>query len=123
MKFDLRQKGVSDDLALDEILTAPVNGSGYNENYGLLGTNKATEEMKSRILKEIHLLASGQPSSYLDNLCRELSLDAATVRRRAREVRSNIVVILAQHLPLFFGQHFAIKIEQIPHFQIFCHCA
>ena len=34
-----------------------------------------------------------------------------------------IVVILAQHLPLFFGQHFAIKIEQIPHFQIFCHCA
>ena len=28
---------------LDEILTAPVNGSGYNENYGLLGTNKATE--------------------------------------------------------------------------------
>ncbi len=29
---------------LDEILTAPVNGSGYNENYGLLGSNKATEE-------------------------------------------------------------------------------
>ena len=31
-------------FGLDEILTAPVNGSGYNENYGLLGTNKATEE-------------------------------------------------------------------------------
>ena len=29
---------------LDEILNAPVNGSGYNEKYGLLGTNKATEE-------------------------------------------------------------------------------
>lgn len=29
---------------LDDILTAPVNGSGYNENYGLLGSNKATEE-------------------------------------------------------------------------------
>ena len=29
---------------LDEILTAPVNGSGYNESYGLLGSNKATEE-------------------------------------------------------------------------------
>ena len=28
---------------LDEILSAPVNGSGYNENYGLLGSNKATE--------------------------------------------------------------------------------
>ena len=29
---------------LDEILTAPVNGSGYNEKYGLLGSNKATDE-------------------------------------------------------------------------------
>ena len=29
---------------LDQILSAPVNGSGYNENYGLLGSNKATEE-------------------------------------------------------------------------------
>ncbi len=31
-------------FSLDEILTAPVNGSGYNENYGLLGSNKATED-------------------------------------------------------------------------------
>nr|MDD6335876.1 coenzyme F420-0:L-glutamate ligase [bacterium] len=29
---------------LDEILTAPVDGSGYNERYGLLGSNKATED-------------------------------------------------------------------------------
>ena len=31
-------------FGLDEILSAPVNGSGYNENYGLLGSNKATED-------------------------------------------------------------------------------
>ncbi len=31
-------------LGLDEILNAPVDGSGYNEYYGLLGSNKATEE-------------------------------------------------------------------------------
>ena len=31
-------------LGLDEIMNAPVNGSGYNEAYGLLGSNKATEE-------------------------------------------------------------------------------
>ncbi len=31
-------------FGLDEILAAPVNGSGYNERYGLLGTNKATED-------------------------------------------------------------------------------
>ena len=29
---------------MDEILTAPINGCGYNEKYGLLGTNKATED-------------------------------------------------------------------------------
>ncbi len=29
---------------LDEILRQPINGSGYNEQYGLLGSNKATEE-------------------------------------------------------------------------------
>lgn len=31
-------------LGMDEILTAPVDGSGYNADYGLLGSNKATEE-------------------------------------------------------------------------------
>ena len=30
--------------ALDDILTSPVNGSGCNEKYGLLGSNKSTEE-------------------------------------------------------------------------------
>ena len=29
---------------LDDLLTAPVDGSGYNADYGLLGSNKATEE-------------------------------------------------------------------------------
>ena len=29
---------------MDDILNAPVDGSGYNENYGLLGSNKSTED-------------------------------------------------------------------------------
>ena len=29
---------------LDEIMSSPIGGSGYNENYGLLGSNKATEQ-------------------------------------------------------------------------------
>lgn len=40
----LKEAGAEIVLGLDNILDAPVNGSGYNENYGLLGTNKATEE-------------------------------------------------------------------------------
>ncbi len=31
-------------LGLDEIMTAPIDGSGCNEKYGLLGSNKATED-------------------------------------------------------------------------------
>ena len=30
--------------SLDDILNAPVNGSGFNERYGLLGSNKSTED-------------------------------------------------------------------------------
>ena len=31
-------------LLLSDIMTAPVDGSGYNEQFGLLGSNKATED-------------------------------------------------------------------------------
>ncbi len=39
----LRAAGAKTVYGLDEILNAPVNGSGYNADYGLLGSNKATE--------------------------------------------------------------------------------
>lgn len=40
----LKAAGGENVYGLDEIMTASVNGSGYNENYGLLGSNKATED-------------------------------------------------------------------------------
>ncbi len=40
----LKAAGAKIVLGLDEIMTAPVNGSGYNESYGLLGSNKSTED-------------------------------------------------------------------------------
>ena len=40
----LKDKGAELVLALDDVMNAPVNGSGYNDKYGLLGSNKATEE-------------------------------------------------------------------------------
>lgn len=39
----LRENGARIVLGLDDILNASVNGSGFNERYGLLGSNKATE--------------------------------------------------------------------------------
>jgi len=40
----LKSNGGNKVYGLDDILTSPVDGSGYNEAYGLLGSNKATEE-------------------------------------------------------------------------------
>ena len=40
----LRAAGAERVFGLDEILNESVNGSGYNEAYGLLGSNKATED-------------------------------------------------------------------------------
>ena len=40
----LKAAGVKTVLGLDDILNAPVNGSGCNETYGLLGSNKSTED-------------------------------------------------------------------------------
>ncbi len=40
----LKAAGAKVVVGLDEILNAPVNGSGCNEKYGLLGSNKSTED-------------------------------------------------------------------------------
>ena len=40
----LKKYGAEVVLGLDDVLTSSVNGSGYNEKYGLLGSNKATED-------------------------------------------------------------------------------
>lgn len=41
----LKAAGAQRVCGLDDIMTAPVNGSGCNEKYGLLGSNKSTEDM------------------------------------------------------------------------------
>ncbi len=40
----LKAAGAKVVCGLDDILNAPVNGSGFNEKYGLLGSNKSTED-------------------------------------------------------------------------------
>lgn len=40
----LKAAGAEKVFGLDEIMNAPIDGSGYNENYGLLGSNKATDD-------------------------------------------------------------------------------
>ncbi len=40
----LKAAGADKVFGLDDIMTSSINGSGYNESYGLLGSNKATED-------------------------------------------------------------------------------
>lgn len=40
----LKENGAELVLGLDDILTEPIDGNGYNEKFGLLGSNKSTEE-------------------------------------------------------------------------------
>lgn len=40
----LKAKGAEKVYGLDDILTESINGSGFNSQYGLLGSNKSTEE-------------------------------------------------------------------------------
>ena len=48
----LKDAGAKVVCGLDDIMTAPVNGSGCNEKYGLLGSNKATEDTIKMFPKE-----------------------------------------------------------------------
>ena len=48
----LRANGAKVVCGLDDILTASVDGSGYNEKFGLLGSNKSTEDSIKLFPKE-----------------------------------------------------------------------
>ena len=48
----LKSLGAKTVLGLDDILNSSVDGSGYNEKYGLLGSNKATENTIKLFPKE-----------------------------------------------------------------------
>ena len=51
---------------LDDILTAPVNGSGCNEKYGLLGSNKSTEGMVKLFPRECTALVKDIQAKLLE---------------------------------------------------------
>jgi hypothetical protein len=50
----LQKNGVDKIYNLSEILTSSIDGSGYNEQYGLLGSNKATEEKVKLFPRDCH---------------------------------------------------------------------
>ena len=61
----LKAAGAQRVYGLDEIMTAPVNGSGCNEKYGLLGSNKATEDQVKLFPRECQGLVEDIQSRIL----------------------------------------------------------
>ena len=62
----LKAAGAEKVFGLDEILNAPVNGSGYNENYGLLGSNKATEDQVKLFPRDCQMLVEDIQAKILE---------------------------------------------------------
>ena len=61
----LKAKGANV-YGLDEILNAPVNGSGFNEDYGLLGSNKATEDTVKLFPRDAQHIVDSIQSAMLE---------------------------------------------------------
>lgn len=68
-----------------------TNPRPHRRILGVTFTNKATEEMKSRILQELHLLSLGKKSNYRDDLQKEFSLTANEVNERAKKILTAIL--------------------------------
>jgi len=54
-------------------------------------TNKATDEMKTRILKELHALSKGEKSDYRAGLMNEFRMDEEAVNQKAKHILTNIL--------------------------------
>ena len=62
----LKKAGAEIALGLDDLLTAPVNGSGFNERFGLLGSNKATEDSIKLFPNDCQHLVEGIQEEVLE---------------------------------------------------------
>ena len=62
----LKAAGAERVYGLDEIMNAPVNGSGCNERYGLLGSNKSTENKVKLFPRECQDLVEAIQAKLLE---------------------------------------------------------
>ena len=62
----LKENGAKVVCGMDDIMTSSVNGSGYNEKYGLLGSNKSTEEKIKLFPRDSQWLVEAIQKEILD---------------------------------------------------------
>ena len=63
----------------------------YKHILAVTFTNKATEEMKSRIVKELHTLSTGKKSDYTDKLTLTFGMSETQVRQKAGSILQSIL--------------------------------
>ncbi len=73
---------------LSLVFKNPLN---YREILAVTFTNKATDEMKSRILKEIYTISKGEESAYAEILCRDNNISKEQLRQRAVYLLSKLL--------------------------------
>ena len=62
----LKANGAEVVLGMDDVLTSSVDGSGYNEKYGLLGSNKSTEDKVKLFPRDAQSLVENIQASILE---------------------------------------------------------
>ena len=62
----LKQNGARIVLGLDDILTESLDGNGFNEKYGLLGSNKSTEETIKLFPRDCQVLVEDIQKEFLN---------------------------------------------------------
>lgn len=74
-----------------KLLFNPNRERAYRRILAVTFTNKATDEMKSRILKELHALAKGKESLYREDLMKNFNLNEEGIQSRASKVLIEIL--------------------------------
>ncbi len=80
-------------LAVEYIKLLIVNPEAYRSILAVTFTNKATDEMKMRILSQLYGLANGLPDSqaYMDVISKDLSATPEFVRSQAHKAMTNLL--------------------------------